>query len=172
MFWCNWGGGGGGAQFSPTAKSPESETSNQWCQQLALCSAAPQTLKRRPTPWTRVMIVWAPDTQITLISAKQQKAGAIKINLYTDPAVNTATVPLFTASVMMLEAMKAREAELEMWSLTPRRLFYFFNKTGCNTEMLNKWNSSLSLRNKWNLPSSSLAPIAVRAVIFLWRINI
>lgn len=114
VFWCNWGGGG--AQFSPTATSPESETSNQRCQQLTLCSAAPPTLERGPTLWTRVMIVWAPDTRIALISAKQRKAGAVKIHLYTDPAVTASTLPLFIVSVMMLEAMRAREAELEMWS--------------------------------------------------------
>lgn len=33
---------------------------------------------------------------------------------YTGWAVSAATVPLFTVSVMMLAAMKAPEAELEM----------------------------------------------------------
>ncbi len=110
VFWCNWGGGG--AQFSPTAKSPESKTSNQWCQQLTLCSAAAQTLKRGPTLWTRVMIVWAPDTQITLISAKRPKAGAIK---YISAPTPLLLHPQSLFSLLVWWCLKQWNLERQSW---------------------------------------------------------
>lgn len=113
------------------------------------------------------MIAGAPDTQITFIPAKREKAGTVKTYLYTDPGVNTSTVPLFTVSATTLEAVKAREAEPR--DVKPRSMlaFYFLNKGAVTqTCSINKTLLS-SICNKSNLPSSSLASITVRAEIFL-----
>lgn len=124
-FWCNWRGGG--ARYALTAKSPENETSNQWCQQMTLCSTAPQPLKRGAHSLelcNDCLSSWHSDhTNFT----KATKDGSPKIimkkkNLYPDPAVPSA-VSLFTVTGKMLEALKAREAELEWWSHTTWQLF-------------------------------------------------
>lgn len=70
------------------------------------------------------MIVWAPDNQITFISARLQQTGTVKTLLYTNPNANAGILSLFPFNVTRLEVMKAQEAELEMWSLTPSWLLF------------------------------------------------
>lgn len=104
----------------PQPRVQRAETSNQWCQQPTLYSTA---IDARKKDWLcgLVMIVWAPDKQITFIPAK---AGTVKTLLYTNPNANAGILSLFPFNVTMLEVMKAQEAEVEMWSLTPSWLLF------------------------------------------------
>lgn len=69
---------------------------------------------------------------------------------------------LFAVTVMMLKALKAQEAEPELWSPTPCQLFTSLIKIQAVSQKCSI-NGTLfsSLCNKRNLPSSSLAPITL-----------